>query len=272
MTGEATIYETLYTQKADARLRIQKITPGRVNRQAAPLVFLHEGLGCIELWRDFPTRLCEAAGRIGVVYDRRGYGGSSRLEGKWAPDYQETEAMVFLPAVLDHCGLSEAVLIGHSDGGSIALIAGATLGNRVSGIITEAAHIFIEEITLAGIREAVSVFRRTDLRERLARYHGENTDAAFFRWADTWLDPAFRGWNIEHFLHRIVCPLLVIQGADDEYATEAQVTGIASQVSGPVETLMVPRCMHIPHLQATETVLGHMTRFIESLPLARKTV
>jgi pimeloyl-ACP methyl ester carboxylesterase len=266
MTDDATTHETAYVRTDDARLRVRRITPACVGRHAAPLVLLHEGLGCIELWQDFPAQLCEATGRIGVVYDRRGYGGSTRLDGKWPPDYQETEAMVYLPAVLDHCGLSEAVLIGHSDGGSIALIAGATLGYRISGIITEAAHIFIEEITLAGIREAVSLFRDTDLGEKLARYHGENTEAAFFRWADTWLDPAFRGWNIEHFLHRIVCPLLVVQGADDEYATEAQVTGIASQVSGPVETLMVPRCMHIPHFQATKTVLRRMARFIDSLP------
>lgn len=180
--------------------------------------------------------------------------------------------MVFLPAVLDHCGLSEAVLIGHSDGGSIALIAGATLRERISGVITEAAHIFIEEITLAGIREAVTVFQDTDLRRKLARYHGGNTEAVFFRWADTWLDPAFGGWNIEHFLPGIVCPLLVIQGADDEYATGAQVTGIASQVSGPVETLVVPRCMHIPHFQATETVLPRMARFIDGLPLPQTAV
>jgi pimeloyl-ACP methyl ester carboxylesterase len=245
---------------------VRRIKPRQADRRAAPLVFLHEGLGCIELWRDFPERLCEAVGRVGVIYDRRGYGKSSHLDGKWPPDYQETEAMVYLPEVLDHCGISSAVLIGHSDGGSIALIAGATLPGRISGIITEAAHIFIEEITLAGIREAVAAFRETDLPVKLARYHGDHTGAVFFRWADTWLDPAFRGWNIEHFLHGIVCPLLVIQGAEDEYATEAQVTGIASQVSGPVETFMVPGCRHIPHLQAREVVLNHMARFIAALP------
>jgi pimeloyl-ACP methyl ester carboxylesterase len=173
--------------------------------------------------------------------------------------------MVYLPAVLDGCGLARAVLIGHSDGGSIALIAGATLGERIAGIITEAAHIFIEDITLAGIREAVAAYRDADLSEKLSRYHGDNTAAAFFRWADTWLDPDFRSWNIEHFLPRIHCPLMVIQGEEDEYATEAQVTGIAAQVSGPVEMLMVPRCMHIPHFQATAAVLFHMGRFIGSL-------
>jgi pimeloyl-ACP methyl ester carboxylesterase len=266
MTQDTAIQETLYVKSHNVRLRVHRITPLRADRRAAPLVFLHEGLGCIELWRDFPERLCESVGRIGVIYDRRGYGESSRLDGKWPPDYQETEAMVYLPAVLDHCGISSAVLIGHSDGGSIALIAGAALSDRISGIITEAAHIFIEEITLAGIQEAVAAFRETDLPKKLARYHGDNTEAAFFRWADTWLDPAFREWNIEHFLQRIVCPLLVIQGVEDEYATEAQVTGIASQVSGPVETLMVPGCRHIPHLQAGEAVLNRMARFVAALP------
>ncbi len=265
MTDDA-IHEISFVQTHGARLRVERIMPRHADRRAAPLVFLHEGLGCIELWRNFPEHLCEATGRPGVVYDRRGYGGSSPLDGNWPPDYQETEAAVFLPAVLDHCGLSAAVLVGHSDGGSIALIAGATLGDRIQAIITEAAHIFIEDITLAGIEEAVSVFRRTDLGEKLARYHGDKAEIVFFRWADTWLDPAFRRWNIEHFLKNIVCPLLVIQGVDDEYATEAQVTGIASQVSGPVETFMVPGCMHIPHVQATKAVLERMARFISCLP------
>jgi pimeloyl-ACP methyl ester carboxylesterase len=258
-------HEPFYIAANGARLRVRRITPAGADSQAPPLVFLHEGLGCIELWREFPDSLCALTGRIGVVYDRRGYGGSSRLDGKWDRDYQETEAKVHLPAVLDGCGIPSAVLIGHSDGGSIALIAGATLGERIAGIITEAAHIFIEAVTLAGIREAVAAFQEEGLREKLARYHGDNTEAVFYRWADTWLDPAFRGWNIEHFLPRIRCPLMVIQGEADEYATEAQVQGIAAQVSGPVEPLMIPGCMHIPHFQATAVVLGHMARFIGDL-------
>lgn len=270
MPQPAVTHETRYARIDDISLRVRRVAPQGADRSAQPLVFLHEGLGCIELWRDFPERLCQAVGRVGVIYDRRGYGGSTWLDGKWPPDYQETEATVYLPAVLDHCGISTAVLIGHSDGGSIALIAGAALPDRISGIITEAAHIFIEEITLSGIREAVAAFRETDLPRKLARYHGENTVAAFYRWADTWLDPAFRGWNIEHFLHRIVCPLLVIQGMEDEYATEAQVTGIAAQVSGPVATRMIPGCRHIPHLQAEQVVLDHMARFITALPASPK--
>lgn len=268
MKGPAPAFQTTFLEQGDVRLRVRRIMPADADAGADPLVFLHEGLGCIELWRDFPEALCGTAARPGVVYDRRGYGGSTRLDGKWPPDYQEEEAMVYLPAVLNHCGVERAVLIGHSDGGSIALIAGAALGGRIRGIVTEAAHIFIEAVTLAGIRDAVALFRNTDLKQRLRQYHGDNTEAAFFRWADTWLDPAFRGWNIEHFLPRIHCPLLVIQGEDDEYATEAQVTGIAGQVSGPVETFLVPGCRHIPHLQAREPVLGRMARFIERLPAA----
>ena len=201
------------------RIRIQQLNPSPPTPRA-PLVFLHEGLGCIEMWRDFPERLCRLTGRPGLIYDRRGFGGSDKLEGRWPYDYLIQEGGIFLLAVLDACDIARAVLVGHSDGGSIALLAAALQGSRVCGVVTEAAHVFVEEITLAGIRRTVAAYESSDLKNRLAYYHGDNTESAFRRWADTWLAPDFQPWNIEVYLPRATCPLLILQGQEDEYATE----------------------------------------------------
>jgi pimeloyl-ACP methyl ester carboxylesterase len=256
-----------YEQAAGNRLRIKRIepldTPDAGDRPT--LVFLHEGLGCIELWRDFPEVLCASTSLRGLVYERKGYGGSDRLSGPWPEDYLIQESSKDLPELLTACGIDDAILIGHSDGGTIALIMAALNGDRVRGIITEAAHIFVEEITLAGIRKAVEAYDAGHLKEKLARYHGDNTEAIFRRWADRWLSPEFITWDIKRYLSDITCPVLVLQGEEDEYGTAAQVLGIASRVSGPVEAKLIPDCGHIPHFQARETVLEEMIRFIKSL-------
>jgi pimeloyl-ACP methyl ester carboxylesterase len=251
-----------HVHAADCRLRVKQINPPGVSGHAPWLIFLHEGLGCIELWKDFPETLCEAVQCPGLVYDRKGYGGATLFKGPWPFDYLITESTVYLPALLKACGVDQAVLIGHSDGGSIALISAASCGKNIRGVITEAAHIFVEDVTLDGIREAVNIYETTDLKDKLARYHGNNTETVFRRWADTWLDPGFKTWNIEAFLPQITCPVLVIQGEDDEYGTSAQINGIARQVSGPVETALIPACRHVPHLQARDAVLERMIRFI----------
>jgi len=239
---------------------------GTAGPPVPPLVFLHEGLGSIGQWRDFPEALCARTEASGFAYDRLGYGGSDPLPGPRTVRYLHEEALETLPVVLDALSLERPVLIGHSDGGTIALLFAAEHPDRVRGVITEAAHVFVEEETLRGIRQAVELYRTTDLRERLARYHGDKVDTVFFGWADTWLSPEFRGWNVESFLTLVSCPLLAIQGMGDPYGTPAQVEAIVRQAAGPAEALLVPDCGHVPHQQARERVLEAMARFIGSLP------
>lgn len=237
-------------------------TNGDVLPQRPTLVFLHEGLGCNAMWRSFPADLCIATRCPGLVYERWGYGGSDPLTGARKPRYLHDEALRSLPEVLDSCSVTDAILIGHSDGGSIALMYAAVYPDKVRGVITEAAHVFVEDVTLEGIREAVGIYENTDLKSKLAKYHSANTDLMFHGWADTWLNPEFRDWNIESYLPGITAPLLVIQGEDDQYGTPAQVEAITSQVSGPVRGWLVPRCGHIPHHDARDAVFDEMKRFI----------
>lgn len=240
-------------------------SPGSARKPGAVMLFLHEGLGSIAQWRDFPLELCRTTGLPAVVYERWGYGGADPLDGPRTVRYLHDEALRSLPEVLRQLRIDRSILIGHSDGGSIALIFASAWPERVLGIITEAAHVFVEEVTLAGIQEAVRTYASSDLPERLSRYHGGNTDRAFRGWSDIWLSPAFREWNIEDCLAGVRCPVLAIQGRDDEYGTPAQVAAIVRGVSGPAEPLLVPGCGHVPHHQARCPVLDAMTRFVRSL-------
>jgi pimeloyl-ACP methyl ester carboxylesterase len=264
--------ETLLRRKFDIhdgchRLPVEVIeSSGHPSGVSVPtLVFLHEGLGSIGQWRDFPFEVCLATRLPAVVYERWGYGNADPLDGPRSVRYLHDEALMSLPEVLRQLNIDDAILIGHSDGGSISLIFAATWPEKVRGIITEAAHVFVEEVTLAGIREAVKVYESTNLRDRLFKYHGSNTDRAFRGWADTWLSQTFHNWNLEEYLPRVTCPILVIQGKEDEYGTPAQMETIAKGVSGPAEKLLIPDCGHVPHHQARERVLAEMTRFILSL-------
>jgi pimeloyl-ACP methyl ester carboxylesterase len=259
--------DIFFVHVAGCRLRVKRIDPADSGKslQKPTLVFLHEGLGCIELWRDFPRAVCAATGCAGLVYDRKGYGGSDPYGGPWPLDYLLKESTVYLPGLLKKCDLEHAVLIGHSDGGTIGLLSAAGNTSRICGVITEAAHIFVETVTLAGIRNAIDAYETGDLKTRLARYHGENTENVFRRWADRWLSPDFFDWNIEAYLPKITCPLLVLQGENDEYGSAAQLQGIAAGVSGSVEAKLVPGCGHVPHVQARNVVLNEIIRFVDSL-------
>lgn len=246
----------------DGRLEYRRIPAA--DPALPPLVFLHEGLGSVSLWRDFPDRLAAATGAGALVYSRRGYGRSDPQPAPFGPGYLEREATEVLPGVLDHFAIERPVLIGHSDGGSIALLFAALAGRPLAGAITEAAHVFVEDVTLAGIRDTVAVWDGTDLRAKLARHH-DDPDHTFRLWADVWLSPPFAGWNIESLLPRITAPVLVIQGEDDEYGTPAQVDAIVRQVSGPARALMLPACGHTPHRDQADRVLAAMAGFIKSI-------
>ncbi len=229
------------------------------------LIFLHDSLGSIALWRDFPEALGLRASCNSLVYDRQGYGRS----GPFGPaarknDYLELEADV-LNLLMEELGIEKAILFGHSDGGSIALIAAANYPSRIRAVITEGAHIFVEDITLEGIREAVESYQHTDLKEKLQKYHGDKTEAVFHAWTDTWLGADFSSWNIAHFLPKITCPVLVIQGAKDEFGSLAQVEGIVRGVSGEASAYMVPEVGHTPHKEAGEAVLEASASFIHLL-------
>ncbi|WP_143307227.1 alpha/beta fold hydrolase [Chitinophaga vietnamensis] len=226
------------------------------------IVFLHDSLGCAELWRDFPQALGERAQCNVLVYDRQGYGRSAPfLTAQRDNNYLEAEADI-LAEILTACGLNKAILFGHSDGGSIALIAAAKYPSLVTAVITEGAHIFVEDITLNGIRDAVMTYHNTNLKERLQKYHGNKTAAVFHMWVDTWLTQTFRSWNIEHFLPQIQCPVLAIQGERDEFGTIAQVNGIMRQTAGKAQSLIIPGIGHTPHKDAKETVLAQTAAFI----------
>jgi pimeloyl-ACP methyl ester carboxylesterase len=232
----------------------------------AALVFLHEGLGCVNLWRDFPLALAQATRRPAVLYDRRGYGRSGPLTTPRGIDYLHQEAEIFLPRVLEDLGLGPVILVGHSDGGSIGLLHASRGDSRVAGLITAAAHVFVDDVTLAGIRATVEAYGRRQMESRLARHHGPKARTVFFSWADTWLSAIFAPWNITGVLPGIACPTLVLQGEDDPYGTRAQVEAIVKGIGPAARALFLPRCGHVPHLEARARTLAAMTAFIDQLP------
>jgi pimeloyl-ACP methyl ester carboxylesterase len=243
------------------RLEYEWFGPGP--SQAPTLVFLHEGLGCLAMWRDFPAQLAACAGCGALIYSRSGYGNSTPSAGRRTSGYLHHEARNVLPEVLRAFNIKRPILIGHSDGASIALIYASTITCAARALILEAPHVFVEDVTLEGIRRTGELYRHTDFARKLARWHGDQTDAMFWNWYDTWLSPEFRDWNIEAGLPRITCPVMVIQGEDDEYGTKAQVDAIASQVAGAVEVLMLPDCGHTPHRDQREQAARAMIHFLE---------
>jgi pimeloyl-ACP methyl ester carboxylesterase len=234
--------------------------PERPN--APVLVFLHEGLGSIALWRDFPARLCEVLGMRGLVYSRFGYGASTpRPAGEaFSPDYLEQEATKVLPALMDALTIKNPWLVGHSDGGSIALLAAIHDSARLSGIVTIAPHYFVEAVCLEGIEKARHAYEKGRLRARLARYH-RDVDSAFYGWCEVWLNPSRRNWSIEAALCKITCPVLAIQGDADEYATLEQIDGIQRQVP-QTRLFVMAHCGHSPHLQQPEAVCEAIRAFV----------
>ena len=238
--------------------------------EAAPtLVFLHEGLGCVSTWRDFPARLAEATGWGALVYSRAGYGASDPVALPRPLRFMHDEAGV-LGQVLDAAGVREAVLVGHSDGASIALVhAGRDRPARVRALLLQAPHVFCEDLTVGSIEAAARAFASGELRPALERHHGANVDVAFHGWSGAWLDPGFRAWNLEEFLPGIEVPVLLVQGEQDEYGTLRQLDAIQAGCAGRVERLVLPDCGHAPHRDQPELTLQSMAAFVRDLPGGR---
>jgi pimeloyl-ACP methyl ester carboxylesterase len=244
------------------RLEVERIgSGGSVSPRAPVLVFLHEGLGCAATWRDFPRDLAAATGRPALVYSRFGYGASDPAELPRPTTFMHEEARVVLPELLERAGVDDAILIGHSDGGSIALLYAAAHGRRVRGLALEAPHVFVEDICTASIAALRGGYPGSEMAEKLARRHAD-ADATFYGWTDVWLRPDFRRWNIEEHLASVRAPVLVIQGEDDEYGTTAQVDAVCAKVGGLSSRLILPGVGHAPHRDAPEVVLEAMATFV----------
>ena len=252
---------TQFAEIGDARLEYIRIPAGKPG--LPPLIFLHEGLGSVAMWRDFPLKVAAACGAETIVYSRRGYGRSSKLPAKRGVDYMHREARETLPALIQALGLNRPLLVGHSDGASIALIHAAS-GNEVAGLVVMAPHIFVEDLTIVSIEAARDTYRASDLGQRLGRYH-DDADHTFWGWNDIWLDPDFRAWNIEALLPAIRAPILAIQGEDDEYGTPAQVTGIRDRVRVPCTVALLPACKHSPHRDRPERSLELIRGFVQEV-------
>jgi pimeloyl-ACP methyl ester carboxylesterase len=254
------------------RLNYEWIGPGPAD--APTLVFLHEGLGSVAMWRDFPATVAAATGMGALVYSRYGYGKSDVLREARKVDYMHGEAFVALPELLTALGVRAPILIGHSDGGSLALLYGGSVAQRRAGkgkdgpaplaLITMAAHVFVEQLSVDSIAGAKTAYETTDLPKRLGRYH-DDVDKTFWGWNDIWLLPAFFHWNIEEYLPAIACPVLAMQGEDDEYGTVKQVEAIRDQAGAPVNVAMLPRCKHSPHRDQPALTIEIITSFINDV-------
>lgn len=248
-------------------VRIEHRWLNRERRGRPLLVFLHEGLGSVSMWRDFPQQLCEAADCRGLVYSRPGYGRSTPRapEEFWNVDFMHRQAEQVLPALLDALDIDTAArppwLFGHSDGGSIALLHAARFPGRVAGCIVLAPHILVEDLSVTSIDAARRAYLETDLRKRLARHH-DDPDSAFWGWNRIWLHPPFKHWRIEAELAAIRAPLLAVQGLDDEYGTLEQIRGIARRVP-QAELLELPDCGHSPHRDQPERLIAAARAFID---------
>ena len=253
--------ELFHVAAGGHRLEVQTIAAPDPARPT--LVFLHEGLGSITTWREFPLQVAEATGCAAVVYSRYGYGNSDLLEAPFRVDYMHREALETLPELLAKLGVVQPILIGHSDGASIALIYSGT-HDAARGLAVLAPHVFVEDLSVKSIAEAQVAFETTELPEKLGRHHAD-ARRTFYGWNDIWLHPDFRPWSIESFLPRIACPVLAVQGRDDQYGTMAQVDAIAAQVVGPCEVVRLADCEHALHRDQPEQTVEAVARFVRRI-------
>lgn len=227
------------------------------------IIFLHEGLGCVEMWRDFPKLVAHKTGFGALVYSRAGYGKSDLISLPRPVNFMHREALEALPQVIDAFAISDPILFGHSDGGSIALIyAGSEQTNPAKALVLEAPHVFVEPLSITSIEKAKVEYEKGSLKSGLQRYHGDNLECAFRGWNDVWLNPEFRTWNIESFLPNISAPVLLIQGEDDQYGTRRQLESIGAGCRGPVQTELLADCGHSPHRDQPQIVLELVSSFL----------
>tara|TARA_B100000579_G_scaffold431119_1_gene445660 strand:- start:458 stop:1228 length:771 start_codon:yes stop_codon:yes gene_type:complete len=244
---------------------IESVWHGSAPDVAPTLIFLHEGLGSVSMWKDFPQKLSRQTGCGALVYSRFGYGKSEKCELPRPLNFMHEEGLEVLPEIIELCGIKKYILVGHSDGASIALIfAGSASANKLLGIVNEAPHVFCESITISSIQKLRENFNSGNLRERLNKHH-KDVDRTFNGWADVWLNNKFFKWNIESFLPRIKVPNLIIQGNNDEYGTSAQVQAILLRSAGSVKTCFLENCGHSPHHEQQSKTLQVMTEFVRKL-------
>ena len=230
---------------------------------SSTIVMLHEGLGSIAMWKDFPEQLAQATGCRVLVYSRYGHGKSQRLTEQRTVDFMHHEAKVVLPELLRQFQIHQPILLGHSDGASIALIYAGAQPQQARALILEAPHVFVEDSGLRSIANIRTLFESTDLPKKLARYH-DHVEEVFRGWNDIWLDPKFRQWNIEKYLDAITCPVLIIQGESDEYGTQAQVQAIQRRIPA-TQTLILPDCGHSAHRDHPDLTVETIAKFISTL-------
>jgi pimeloyl-ACP methyl ester carboxylesterase len=228
------------------------------------IVMLHEGLGSVSMWKDFPVQVAKTTGCRVLAYSRYGHGNSDRLHEKRTVGFMHHEGKVVLPRLLEQLGIQNPILLGHSDGGSICLIFAAAWPAKPRALILEAPHVLVEDLTVSSIAKIREVYRTTDLSKKLGRYH-DHVEETFWGWNDIWLEPKFRDWNIEEVLDAIRCPTLVIQGEDDEYGTMAQVRTIEQRLHG-ARAVVLANCGHSPHRDQPKATLDAIAEFVRGLP------
>lgn len=246
-----------FVEVGEQRLEVQRIAGAR---REPTLVFLHEGLGSVALWKDFPERVVRRTGLPAVVYSREGYGRSAPRSAPLPPDFMQRHAREALPVLLDELGVKRALLVGHSDGASIAIVHATMQSHRAMGLVLMAPHLFVEDLSIRSIEAARQAFAETDLRERLGRYH-DDPEHAFRGWNDVWLSPGFRPFDIQEEMRRVTVPSLVIQGRDDEYGTSAQYEAAARLGAGRVDLLVLDDCGHAPHRDRPRATLDAIATF-----------
>lgn len=256
-----------YTIVESKRIYYELYKTELIKDNSTILIFLHEGLGCVELWKKFPKLISDKLNLPFILYDRYGYGKSEKLSELRTIEYLETEAKIYLPQLIKNLGLDnkKIILLGHSDGASIALIYnGINEFKNIIATVSIAAHVVIEQISREGIQKAVEAFENGGLENALSKYHGDNTKTAFYGWAHTWLDKSSEKWDITHYLHNISNPVLIIQGENDEYGSELQVEKIFNSVSGTKEKIIIKSSAHSPHFDNTQLVVDKIYNFINS--------
>jgi pimeloyl-ACP methyl ester carboxylesterase len=230
-----------------------------------PIVLLHDSLGCVDLWRDFPQRLARATGRAVIAYDRLGFGRSDAHPGHLGPDFIRQEAQGGFAMLVEQLGVERFIVFGHSVGGGMAVSIAAAYPDRCVGLITESAQAFVEERTREGIRIAQAQFAAPDQMARLEKYHGDNAQWVLDAWVDTWLSPAFAHWSLDGELPRVRCPVLAIHGTEDEYGSTAQPERIVALAGASAKLALLPRCGHVPHREQEAAVLEAAQGFIATL-------